>query len=246
MKNKSVLVTGSAKRIGKAIAMHMASIGWNVAVHYNSSDSEAEALVDTIKKMGVNAVSIKADLGDEKQAKGVIEQAADGIGEITCLINNASVFENDKLSNLTAEKWHKHMEINLHAPLVLSQEFVKQLGANSKGNIINMLDYCVWNLPDKFLSYAVSKSGLWAVTQILAKQLAPNVRVNGIGPGHSLPNIRESQESFEKAYKQTPLQVQTEPEEICRAIEFIIGSPSMTGQMIALDGGKHLLGAEFY
>jgi NAD(P)-dependent dehydrogenase (short-subunit alcohol dehydrogenase family) len=243
---KSVLITGAAKRIGKAIAFHMAGLGWNVAVHYNNSKDEAGELVASIKKLGVQAVAVQADLSNEKQVRGLVAKAAKGIGELSCLINNASEFHNDNLANMVSEKFHAHMAVNLHAPLILAQEFHAQLGAKNHGNIINMLDYCVLSLPDKFFTYAISKSGLWAATQMLALQLAPNVRVNGIGPGHALPNIRESEASFKKAYKSTPLQIQSKPEEICRAIEFIISSPSLTGQMIALDGGKHLVGAEFY
>ncbi|MCE3233535.1 MAG: fabG, partial [Rickettsiaceae bacterium] len=196
MQKKSVLITGAAKRIGKELALHMAQTGWHIAVHYNNSGDGADEL--------------------EKATSKLVSKAVDGIGELTCLINNASVFENDKLKNLKSEAWHKHIQVNLHSPLILAHEFVEQL--RGKGNIINMLDYCVLSLPDKFLSYAISKSGLWAATQILAKDLAPNVRVNGIGPGHTLPNIRESQAGFEKAYKATPLQIQSTPEEICRAI----------------------------
>jgi NAD(P)-dependent dehydrogenase (short-subunit alcohol dehydrogenase family) len=244
MQKKSVLITGAAKRIGKEIALHLAQNGWNVAVHYNNSGDGADELVNTIKKIGVKSVAIQCDLSDEKATSKLVSKAVDGIGELTCLINNASVFENDKLKNLKSEAWHKHIQVNLHSPLILAHEFVEQL--RGKGNIINMLDYCVLSLPDKFLSYAISKSGLWAATQILAKDLAPNVRVNGIGPGHTLPNIRESQAGFEKAYKATPLQIQSTPEEICRAIDFILDSPSFTGQILALDGGKHLVGAEFY
>jgi NAD(P)-dependent dehydrogenase (short-subunit alcohol dehydrogenase family) len=243
MENKSVLITGAAKRIGREIALHMAQNGWNVAVHYNTSETEANALVREIEQLGRKAIAVSADLSDEKQVRGVF--AAAKIGKIDCLINNASVFENDKLENLSSESFNRHMQINLHSPLILAQEFVKQLGG-ANGNIINMLDYCVLSLPDKFLSYAVSKSGLWAATQILAKQLAPSVRVNAIGPGHALPNVRETESSFEKAYKSTPLAIQNKPEEICRGVDFILGSPSFTGQILALDGGKHLISADFY
>lgn len=245
MTQKSVLITGAAKRIGKAIAIHMASNGWNVVIHYNNSANDAIELSQKLKDFGIKTCIVQADLGNEIQVRNIFKQCPSEMGVISCLVNNASIFKNDNLHNLTADMWHCHNNINLHAPLILSQDFCKQLGEN-KGNIINMLDYCVWNLPDKFLSYSLSKFGLWGATQMLAKQLAPNVRVNAIGLGHSLPNDRETAESFATARKLTPLQNGADPDEICRAVDFILASPSYTGQMLALDGGKHLIGAEFY
>ncbi len=242
---KSVLITGASKRIGRTLALDMAEQGWHVAVHYNNSQDEAEDLVEKINACGVESVAVGGDLADLDAVNGIVGAATKKIGVLRCLINNASIFENDDLSNITNESFTKHIDINCKAPLFLAQSFYKQLGRR-KGNIINMLDYCVWNLPEKFLSYGLSKYSLWGVTQILAKQLAPKVRVNGIGLGHSLPNNNETQESFAKARKKTPLQNGADPEEIKNAINFIIQSESMTGQMLALDGGKHLIGAEFY
>jgi NAD(P)-dependent dehydrogenase (short-subunit alcohol dehydrogenase family) len=245
MKNKTILITGSAKRIGREIALFMAKNGWNVAIHYNNSQIEAEELVQEIKILGVNACAVKADLNNEGEVNGVIAAVNAEIGEIDALVNNASYFKNDNLSGCEKKIWDMHMNINLYSAVIVSKYFVSQLN-NKAGNIINMLDYCVWNLPDKFLSYSTSKYALWGVTQMLAKTLAPNVRVNAIGPGHSLPNEFETIASFELAKQKTPLRNGASPNEICKAIEFILDSPSITGQMLALDGGKHLIGAEFY
>lgn len=244
-KSKSVLITGAGKRIGRAIAVHMASQGWNVAVHCHHSQAEAAQVVKEIEKKGVRAGVVMADLCDPAMLPAMVEQAVNGVGRLSCLVHNASVFHNDTIQNVTPDSIAKHWQLHVQAPLLLTQAFVKQLGGE-RGNIITMLDYCVWNLPDTFLSYGISKYALWGATQMLAKQLAPQIRVNGIGPGHSLPNERETAERFAAARAQTPLQNGADPDEICRAVDFILSSPSMTGQMLALDGGKHLVGAEFY
>lgn len=207
MTQKSVLITGAAKRIGKALAIHMASNGWNVAIHYNNSKDEAVELSNQLRSFNIKTCIVQADLADENQVKNIFKQCPDEIGVISCLINNASIFKNDQLHNLDDDMWYCHNNVNLYAPLLLSKDFCKQLGSE-KGNIINMIDYCVWNLPDKFLSYTLSKFGLWGATQLLAKQLAPNVRVNAIGPGHSLANDRETAETFAKARALTPLQME--------------------------------------
>jgi NAD(P)-dependent dehydrogenase (short-subunit alcohol dehydrogenase family) len=241
---KNILITGAAKRIGREMALYMAERGWNVAVHYNHSEKDAEEVVSFIKGKNLNAVAIPADLSDISQVATIIKKANKALGEITCLVNNASIFQNDNIQNMQPQNLQNHMQVNLFAPLILAQGFAAQL--KGQGNIINMLDYSVWNLPDTFLSYTLSKSSLWSATQMLAKQLAPNIRVNGIGPGHTLPNERENLKSFEAAKMKTPLRNGASPAEICRAIEFIIASPSFTGQMLAMDGGKHLVGAEFY
>ncbi len=244
MKNKSVLITGAAKRIGREIALSMADDGWDIAIHYNSSKKEAEELLQEIVDKGVRACKIQADLANETQVLQIISQANEELGEISCLINNASSFKNDDITDMSRDIWDAHMQINLRAPVILSQEFAKQL--NGKGNIINMLDYCVLSPSDKFLSYTASKSALWTLTQTLAKQLAPNIRVNAIGPGHCLPNCKETDESFQEAIQSTPLKEAISVKDICQTVEFFLKTPSITGQIIALDGGKHLVNATFY
>lgn len=245
MERKVVLVTGGAKRIGKSISLHMASCGWNVVVHYNNSKNEAEETYDEITKLGVDCFLVQADLSGEKQLENIFTEYNGKFGKISCLINNASIINNDHIDDISSYNMQVHNNVNLYAPILLSKAFVQNLGGD-KGNIINMIDYCVWNLPDTFLSYTLSKFGLWGATQILAKKLAPSVRVNAIGPGHSLRNDKETIEGFQRAKKSTPLQTCADVDEICTAIDFILSSSSMTGQMLALDGGKHLVGADFY
>ena len=245
MKQKVALVTGGAKRIGKAISLHMAERGWNIVIHYNTSKNEAEEVQAQIKEHGVECFLVQADLSKTDDIDNIFSKYNNKYGAISCLVNNASVINNDNINNIEVDSWNIHNSVNLYAPIALSKQFVKNLG-NERGNIINMIDYCAWNLPDTFLSYSLSKYGLWGVTQILAKNLAPNIRVNGIGPGHSLKNDNETTEGFEKAKNSTPLQDCADTNEICAAIDFILSSSSLTGQMLALDGGKHLIGADFY
>lgn len=247
MEDKVVLVTGAAKRIGKAIAISMAETGWNVGIHYNTSQQEAADTIKHIESMGVKACLVKADLTNEQQVREILTQVTKNLGTVTCLINNASILKNDTIQNFTSASWNENMAINLFAPTILMQEFVKQLPELSEGNVINMLDYSVWRYPEKFMSYTASKAALWALTQQLAYSLAKRgVRINAIGPGNTLPNQYESIKRFEASRQASPLGIGADPDEICKALHFILSSPSMTGQMIALDGGKHLVGPEVY
>lgn len=246
MENKVILVTGAARRIGREIAINMAKSGWDVALHYNNSEGEAVDVAKIITGYGAKCCLIKADLRDEQQLKTILPQAA-ALGNVTCLVNNASVFHNDTIQNVTRASWQENMQVNLYAPTILMQEFVKNLPQNQPGNIINMLDYAVWRYPEKFLSYTASKAALWTLTQQLAMALAPRkIRVNGIGPGRILHNPYDNAESFANAVQSAPLGYDSSPAEICNTVKFIIASPAMTGQMIALDGGKHLIGPEAY
>jgi len=240
MQPGAVLVTGAAKRIGRAIALDLARHGWNVAVHYRNSAADAVDLVRQIEAAGRRAVSLQADLADEAQTSRLISRAAEALGPLTCLVNNASLFEMDKIETVTRESWDAHIETNLRAPLVLSQAFARQLPAEATGAIVNMLDQRVWNLTPYFLSYTVAKTGLWALTRTLALALAPRIRVNGIGPGPTLPSPRQTPEQFARQCQAMPLGRGTTPDEICAAVRFILDAAAMTGQMIALDGGQHL------
>jgi NAD(P)-dependent dehydrogenase (short-subunit alcohol dehydrogenase family) len=235
----AALVTGAAKRIGGAIARDLASAGWAVAIHYRNSRAEAEALAAEIAKGGGRAVALGADLAREDETAELVARAAAALGPLTCLVNNASTFEMDKAQSVTRESWDAHIEINLRAPFVLSQSFARQLPGERHGAIVNMLDERVWNLTPYFISYTVSKVGLWALTRTLALAFAPRIRVNGIGPGPTLPSSRQSEEQFQRQFAAMPLGRGTTPEEICDAVRFILGAPAMTGQMIALDGGQH-------
>ncbi len=238
--SRAALVTGAGKRIGNSIARSLAEDGWAVVVHYATSEQDAAATVAEIESRGGRAVAVSADLSDEAQTQSLIEQATATFGPLTCLVNNASTFEMDQHHTATRESWDRHLEVNLRAPFVLSQNFARQLPADCDGNIINMLDQRVWSLTPYFMSYTVSKSGLWTLTRTLALALAPRIRVNGIGPGPTLPSKHQSADQFERQKRRMPLRRGATPEEICGAVRFILATPSMTGQMIALDGGQHL------
>ena len=237
---EAALVTGAAKRIGRAIALDLARHGWAVAVHYRQSAAEAAELVREIEQAGGRAVALQADLALEAHTQTLVPRAVEALGPLTCLVNNASLFEMDKIETVTRTSWDAHIETNLRAPLVLSQAFAQQLPAGSQGNIVNMLDQRVWNLTPYFLSYTVAKMGLWTLTRTLALALAPRIRVNGIGPGPTLPSPRQSREQFAEQCRAMALGRGTTLEEICAAVQFILSAPAMTGQMIALDGGQHL------
>ena len=238
------LVTGAARRIGAAIVRDLARHGWAVAIHYRASKGEAEALAREIEAAGGRAATIACDLAREAEVETLIPRAVEALGPLTCLVNNASVFEMDKIDSVTRESWDRHIETNLRAPLVLSQAFARQLPEGLDGNIVNLLDQRVWKLTPYFLSYTVAKSALWTLTRTLALALAPRIRVNGIGPGPALPSERQSLEQFRHQQAAVPLQHGPELAEIAAAVRFILASPSMTGQMIALDGGEHLAWAQ--
>jgi NAD(P)-dependent dehydrogenase (short-subunit alcohol dehydrogenase family) len=237
---RAVLITGAARRIGRAVALDLAERGWPVAVHYHSSAADAQGVVEAIAKKGGKAIAIKADLRKEDEVAALIPRVSEQIGPVTCLINNASLFENDTVQTVTAESWHAHMQVNLRAPFVLIQTFAKYCPKGTDGNVINMIDERVWNLTPYFMSYTVSKVGLWTLTRTLAMALAPDIRVNGIGPGPTLPSAQQTEEQFRRQWSMMPLRRPISLEEICRAVRFILDAPSMTGQMIALDGGQHL------
>jgi NAD(P)-dependent dehydrogenase (short-subunit alcohol dehydrogenase family) len=237
---RAVLVTGGARRIGRFIALDLARHGWRVAVHHHRSAEDAEAVVAEIEGTGGAAAVLAADLGREDETAGLVERAAEAVGPLTALINNASVFERDGAMDATRASWDLHMAVNLRAPFVLTQGFVRQLPEDGRGNVINILDQRVWNLTPFFTSYTLSKAGLWTLTQTLALALAPHVRVNAVGPGPTLPSQRQSAESFRRQWSAVPLARQVQPEEVAAAVRFILDAPSVTGQMIAVDAGQHL------
>ncbi len=236
----AALVTGAGKRIGRAIALALAADGFDVAVHYGTSRDEAEEVAAAIGKTGRRAIALSADLGKEEATSGLLAAAAKALGPITCLVNNASVFERDEALTVTRASWDAHLETNLRAPFVLMQEFARNLPANLSGAIVNILDERVWNLTPHFVSYTVSKAGLWTLTQAMAMALAPRIRVNAIGPGPTLPSPRQSAEQFARQEAAVPLKRGATPDEIAAAVRFLVGAGAVTGQMIALDGGQHL------
>jgi NAD(P)-dependent dehydrogenase (short-subunit alcohol dehydrogenase family) len=237
---KAALVTGGGRRIGRALVSALAEAGFAVAVHHHRSGTEAEAVVTEIVRAGGRAVALAADLADEAAVKDLLPRAAAALGPIGVLVNNASVFENDTVATVTHQGWDAHMAINLRAPFVLMQEFAARLPSDAGGAVVNLLDERVWKLTPYFVSYTLTKSALWTLTQTMALALAPRIRVNGIGPGPTLPSPRQSPEQFREQFRRLPLRRGTSPAEIAAALRFILAAPAMTGQMIALDGGQHL------
>jgi len=237
---KTALVTGAARRIGRAIALDLAHHGWVVAVHCHRSESEAREVVSLIEQGGGRAALVRADLAREAETETLVPRAAAALGPLTCLVNNASTFELDLADTVTRASWDAHLETNLRAPFLLTQAFARQLPAGQAGNVVNLLDQRVWNLTPYFVSYTVSKTGLWTLTRSLALALAPRIRVNAIGPGPALKSPRQTEADFARQCEMTPLKRGTSPEEICDAVRFILGAPALTGQMIVLDGGQHL------
>ena len=237
---KVAVVTGAAHRLGKAMAMALGQDGFRVAVHYNESADAAQSVVDQIVAAGGIAQAFQADLADEVQTQGLIPAVVRHWGAVGVLVNNASRFERDEALTVDRAGWDAHMETNLRAPFVLCQHMAQTLPDSASGVIVNMLDQRVWNLPPHFTSYTLSKAGLWTLTQTLALALAPRIRVAAIGPGPALPSARQTPEHFALQAGRTPLQIPTTPAEIVATLRYILAAPSVTGQMIALDGGQHL------
>ncbi len=211
-----------------------------MAVHYNGSSGDAEDVAANIRKAGARAATLKADLADHRDVEALVPAAVRALGPIGCLINNASIFERDEVASATLASWERHQAVNLRAPMFLTQSFAKHLPATAQGVVINIIDERVWHLTPHFMSYTVSKTGLWTLTQTLAMALAPRIRVNAVGPGPTLPSPYQNQAQFDRQQARMPLGRGTTPSEICAAARFILEAPAMTGQMIALDGGQHL------
>jgi NAD(P)-dependent dehydrogenase (short-subunit alcohol dehydrogenase family) len=238
--DRTVLVTGSAKRIGKAIAKGLATDGWNVAVHYNRSGNEASRLVDEIQSLGVRATAFQCDLADCTAVSGLIAECAGRLGPLTCLVNNASLFEFDDPVTFDPATWDKHAAINLRAPLLLAREFAAQVPSPTVGCVVNMLDQKVFNLNPDFLSYTLTRVAMEGATRMLAMSLAPRVRVCGVAPGITLVSGAQKQEGFERAHAQAPLGHSSDAEDVVQAVRYVVGAKSVTGHTMVVDGGQHL------
>ncbi|HEY4043922.1 MAG TPA: SDR family oxidoreductase [Rhodopila sp.] len=234
------LVTGGAQRIGRAIVLGLARNGFDVGIHFNTSRQAAEETNREVRDLGRRAALLHADLADETKVEGLIPEVTEQLGPVGVLVNNASRFDRDEWRDVTRGSWHAHMDANLRAPFVLIQAFARALPAGAEGVVINMIDQRVWSLTPHFVSYTISKAGLWTLTQTMALALAPRIRVNAIGPGPALPSPRQTEAQFVHQSASVPLGHGTSPNEVARAAIAILGLPAMTGQMIALDGGQHL------
>jgi NAD(P)-dependent dehydrogenase (short-subunit alcohol dehydrogenase family) len=232
---KTVLVTGGAKRFGRAIVLDLARAGWNVVVHYNGSQDEARATAAEAAALGVKAAAVKADLAREDEVQALIGKA----GVLDALINNASIFEYDEFRSATRASWDRHMEINLRAPFVLAQNFAAQLGGR-EGAIVNIIDQRVLKPTPQFMSYGVSRAGLHWLTRTMAQALAPLVRVNAVAPGPSFIGARQSEEAYARQRAATPLGRGAEVGDLVGAVRYLLEARSVTGEMIAVDGGQHI------
>lgn len=245
----TALVTGAGRRLGRAMALYLAGRGHDVAVHYASSAAEAEAVVAEIRALGRRAEAFQADLLDEEATESLLPRAAAALGPITVLVNNASIFEYDRIETATKQSWDRHIGSNLRAPYLLVQAFARQcpkaaLDAagepEAAGLVVNMLDQRIWKPTPEFSTYTIAKMGLWALTQTAAQGLAPHIRVNAIGPGPTLRGARQSEAHFARQRSATILGRGANERDIVAALGFLLDSPAVTGQMIAVDGGQHL------
>jgi len=237
---RAALITGGGKRLGRAIALALAESGFSIAIHCHTGRAAAEETAAGIRALGVRAAILQADLADETAVARLLPDAAAAIGPVGVLVNNASTFERDEWDDASRASWDAHLEPNLRAPFLLMQHFARDLPPDAHGLVINMLDQRVWSLTPHFVSYTLSKAGLWALTQTMALALAPRIRVNAIGPGPALPSPRQTAAQFAAQCASVPLAIGTTPEEVGEAALALLALRSVTGQMLALDGGQHL------
>jgi len=240
MEVQKIIITGGATRIGAAIAEGLANDKNQITIHYNKSIKRAKQLRNILEKKGSKIFLIKANLNNISEINRIIKFANVKMKGINCLINNASLFENDSVKNFSIKVWNKHLNINLRAPAILIKQFSKLVPKSIKANIINIIDQRVFRLTPFFLSYTLSKTGLYTLTKTSAMSLAPNIRVNGIAPGPTIKNKRQSTKHFKKQYLSTLLRKSVDAKEICSAVKFLITNKSITGQVIAIDSGQNL------
>ena len=239
MEARKIIITGGATRIGAAIAKKLSGKEIEILIHYNKSKSKAENLKKELQKKGSKVFLVRGDLSKEKDVNKIIKFAKSKLKFFDCLINNASLFENDKIENFNTDSWGKHLRTNLRTPALLSKAFARNIKGKNN-NIINIIDQRVFKLTPFFFSYTISKTGLYTLTKTSAMSFAPNIRVNGIAPGPTLKNKRQSEKHFKKQYMATPLKRKVDVEQICSAVDFFIKNRSITGQVISIDSGQSL------
>jgi NAD(P)-dependent dehydrogenase (short-subunit alcohol dehydrogenase family) len=236
----AALITGGARRLGRAMVLACADAGYDVAIHCRTIDDDAETAAAEVRARGRKATLLACDLRQEAATAPLVSNAESELGAVTLLVNSASVFEEDGVATMNRASWDAHLETNLRAPLVLAQAFARRAQAGRDNLIVNILDQRVWSPTPEFFSYSISKHALWAATRMLAQALAPQVRVNAIGPGPTLPSIHQQGDDFEREAASTLLQRSVDPAEIGHALRYLIDARSVTGQMIAVDAGQHL------
>lgn len=234
------LVTGAARRIGRAIALDLASHGFVVAVHCDGSREDAEHLCNIINQDGGRARVVQADLTNANATRHLVDNAIEAVGPLGIVVNNASIFEDDSVTDFTDDTWDQHFNIHVKAPALIAQGLARSLPDDGEALIVNMIDQRVWRPNPRFFSYTLSKSALWTATQTMAQALAPRIRVNAIGPGPTLANARQDEASFNRQIDGLILKRGPELPEFGATIRYLWETPSITGQMIALDGGQHL------
>lgn len=237
----AALVTGAGRRIGRAIALALARAGWNVALHYRASRAEAEQVAQDIAALGRRAVLLHGDLADEAAVQRLLPAAIDALGPVTCVVNNASLFDYDSAADFTSAKLDAHMRANVAAPVLLAQALHAQVAEGGQGVVVNLLDQKLYNLNPDYLSYTLSKAALHTATTVLAQALAPKVRVVGVAPGITMVSGDQTEEGFAKAHAQTPLGRSSTPEDIAAAVLYAATARAVTGTTLLVDGGQHLL-----
>lgn len=237
----AALITGASRRVGRHIALHLAKQGFNLAIHCRKEDKDSASLERELAALGVKHVMLTAELSKPAQLEKLVEKASARLGTLSCLINNAAMFEKDNLSGLKPERFNEHMAINVYAPMALIRDFAAQAKPGRDNTIITILDSCVGlSISPNYLTYAMSRNAMDYFTQLMARELAPHIRINAVSAGLTLAGKKDKKGSFERLAKKIPLQRTSSPEEVCRAVDFILQSPSLTGEIIALSGGLHL------
>ena len=240
----TALVTGAARRLGATIALALAADGWDIAVHYGTSQDDAERSAEAIRAIGRRATTIQADLRDEAATRDLIAICARELAPPLCLVNSASLFDADSAGDIGYATLERHMRTNLAAPIVLAQAMHARLRARQRGVVVNVLDQKLFNPNPDFLSYTLSKAALQSATTLLARALAPKLRVVGVAPGITLPSADQTRAEFAKAHRRTPLGRSSDPDDIASAIRFLVSAPAITGSTLIVDGGQHLVPTE--